>query len=96
LADPPADLPPHQPRQHPRAGLKVEGTIMMAFDMTVLNDLDRFHLAMDAVDRLPQTGDKGLALTRRLLAKLLEDAQYIRRHGRDLPEIRDWKWPTAR
>ena len=76
-------------------GYKEEGTITTAFDMTVLNDLDRFHLVMDVIDRLPQTGDKGLALKRRLKDKLVEHRQYIRKHGRDMPEIRDWQWPAA-
>ena len=73
-------------------GYKEEGTITTPFDMTVLNDLDRFHLAMDAVDRLPQTGDSGLALKRRLKDKLVEHGQYIRLHGQDMPEIRNWRW----
>jgi len=76
-------------------GYKEEGTITTAFDMTVLNDLDRFHLVMDVIDRLPQTGDKGLALKRWLKDKLVEHRQYIRKHGRDMPEIRDWQWPAA-
>ena len=63
--------------------------------MTVLNDLDRFHLVMDVVDRLPQTGDKGLALKRRLKGKLIEHTQYIRKHGQDMPEIRNWQWLAA-
>ena len=61
--------------------------------MTVLNDLDRFHLVMDAIDRLPQTGDEGLRLKQRLQEKLAEHGQYIREHGKDMPEIRDWAWP---
>ena len=75
-------------------GYKEEGTITTPFDMTVLNDLDRFHLVMDAIDRLPQTGAPGAALKRRLADKLSEHKQYIREHGRDLPEIRDWRWPA--
>jgi xylulose-5-phosphate/fructose-6-phosphate phosphoketolase len=75
-------------------GYKEEGTITTPFDMTVLNDLDRFHLAMDTVDRLPQTGAKGVALKERLRAKLAEHGEYIRAHGRDLPEVRDWQWPS--
>jgi xylulose-5-phosphate/fructose-6-phosphate phosphoketolase len=63
--------------------------------MTVLNDLDRFHLAMDAVDQLPKTGERGLQLKRMLQIKLLEHRRYINTHGQDLPEIRDWKWPAA-
>jgi xylulose-5-phosphate/fructose-6-phosphate phosphoketolase len=73
-------------------GYKEEGTITTAFDMTVLNDLDRFHLVMDAIDRLPQTGDKGIALKQQLKDKLLEHKLYIDKHGQDLPEIRNWKW----
>ena len=81
----------NHPNIHVR-GYKEEGTITTPFDMTVRNDLDRFHLAMDAVDRLPQTGDEGAALKRRLQDKLVEHKQYIERHGEDLPEIRGWRW----
>jgi len=77
-------------------GYKEEGTITTAFDMTVLNDLDRFHLVIDVIDRLPQTGDKGLALKRRLKDKLIEHRHYIRLHGRDMPEIRHWRWGGSR
>ncbi|HEY8160614.1 MAG TPA: phosphoketolase family protein [Methylobacter sp.] len=73
-------------------GYKEEGTITTPFDMTVLNDMDRFHLIMDAIDRLPQTGTKGIYLKQQLKDKLIEHKQYIARHGQDLPEIRNWKW----
>ncbi|MHB1230467.1 MAG: phosphoketolase family protein [Halothiobacillus sp.] len=73
-------------------GYKEEGTITTPFDMTVLNDLDRFHLVMDTIDRLPQTGDKGFYLKQRLKEKLIEHRLYINKHGRDMPEIRDWTW----
>ena len=63
--------------------------------MTVLNDLDRFHLVMDVINRLPQTGPKGAALKARLQEKLVEHKRYINQHGRDLPEIRDWQWGAA-
>ncbi|MBU1443961.1 MAG: phosphoketolase, partial [Gammaproteobacteria bacterium] len=76
-------------------GYKEEGTITTPFDMTVLNELDRFHLVIDAVERLPQTGERGLALKRRLKDTLLEHKLYIRKHGRDMPEIHDWKWQPA-
>jgi xylulose-5-phosphate/fructose-6-phosphate phosphoketolase len=76
-------------------GYKEEGTITTSFDMTVLNDLDRFHLVMDTIDRVPQTGEKGLVLKQRLQAKLIEHKQYIDKNGEDLPEIRNWKWPVS-
>lgn len=73
-------------------GYKEEGTITTAFDMTVLNGLDRFHLVMNAIDRLPQTGIKGLELKQKLNEKLIEHRQYINEFGEDMPEIRDWRW----
>ena len=73
-------------------GYKEEGTITTPFDMTVLNDLDRFHLVMDAIDRLPQTGEAGIALQQQLAAKLIEHRQYINTFGQDMPEIRNWTW----
>jgi xylulose-5-phosphate/fructose-6-phosphate phosphoketolase len=76
-------------------GYKEEGTITTPFDMTVLNDLDRFHLVTDAIDRLPQTGTNGVNVKRRLAAKLVEHKQYINKYGQDMPEIREWKWNVA-
>jgi xylulose-5-phosphate/fructose-6-phosphate phosphoketolase len=74
-------------------GYKEEGTITTAFDMTVLNDLDRFHLVMDAVNRLPQTGSRGDYLRQKLQDKLVQHRQYIDQFGEDMPEIKNWKWP---
>jgi xylulose-5-phosphate/fructose-6-phosphate phosphoketolase len=73
-------------------GYKEEGTITTPFDMTVLNDMDRFHLVIDTLDRLPGAGDKGARLKQLLTNKLLEHKQYIERYGQDMPEIREWKW----
>ena len=60
--------------------------------MTVLNDLNRFHLVMGTIDRLPHTGRKGIYLKQRFKDKLIEHKEYIAKHGEDLPEIRIWKW----
>jgi xylulose-5-phosphate/fructose-6-phosphate phosphoketolase len=76
-------------------GYKEEGTITTPFDMTVLNELDRFHLVMDAIDRLPNTGEKGIYLKLRLKDKLIDHKLYIDEHGQDLPEIRNWQWNPA-
>ena len=73
-------------------GYKEEGTITTPFDMAVLNEMDRFHLVMDAIDRLPQTGDPGTYLKQDLQDKLTEHRQYICKHGQDMPEIREWRW----
>ena len=73
-------------------GYKEEGTITTPFDMTVLNELDRFHLVIEVVNRLPQTGNKGKLLKQQLSEKLLEHKHYIDKHGQDMPEIRNWQW----
>jgi xylulose-5-phosphate/fructose-6-phosphate phosphoketolase len=77
-------------------GYKEEGTITTAFDMTVLNEMDRFHLVMDVIDRLPKTGSKGVYLKQKLMDKLVEHKQYIRANGKDMPEILNWKWDAAK
>jgi xylulose-5-phosphate/fructose-6-phosphate phosphoketolase len=74
-------------------GYKEEGTTTTPFDMTVLNDLDRFHLAGDVIDRVPRLQRVGAHFKQLLRNKLVEHKQYICEHGDDLPEIRDWKWP---
>jgi xylulose-5-phosphate/fructose-6-phosphate phosphoketolase len=74
-------------------GYKEEGTITTPFDMTVLNDMDRFHLVMDTINRVPQIGSRGDHLKQRLQDKLVEHKQYIDKHGEDMPEIKNWSWP---
>ncbi len=76
-------------------GYKEEGTITTPFDMTVLNDLDRFHLVMDTIDRVPETGQKGAYLKQQLQAKLIAHRLYINKNGQDMPEVRDWVWKSA-
>ncbi|WP_425265197.1 phosphoketolase family protein [Abditibacterium utsteinense] len=73
-------------------GYKEEGTTTTPFDMCVLNDLDRFHLAMDVIDRVPGLCSRAAYFKQMLRDKLLEHHAYIRQHGEDKPEIRDWKW----
>jgi xylulose-5-phosphate/fructose-6-phosphate phosphoketolase len=72
-----------------------EGTITTAFDMRVQNKLDRFHLVQDVVDRLPDLGSKGAYLKQTMRDELIKHKHYIDKHGKDLPEIRNWKWGTA-
>ena len=73
-------------------GYKEEGTITTAFDMRVQNDIDRFHLVQDVVDKLPHLASKGSYLKQLMRDKLIEHKLYIDEHGEDLPEIRNWKW----
>jgi xylulose-5-phosphate/fructose-6-phosphate phosphoketolase len=73
-------------------GYKEEGTTTTPFDMVVLNDLDRFHLAGDVIDRVPSLGYRAAYFQQLLRDKLLEHKAYICEHGEDMPEIRDWKW----
>lgn len=76
-------------------GYKEEGTITTYFDMTVLNDLDRFHLVQDVIKRLPQTGAKGTKLKTMMKNKLVSHKKYIEKHGQDMPEILNWKWNNS-
>jgi xylulose-5-phosphate/fructose-6-phosphate phosphoketolase len=76
-------------------GYKEEGTTTTPFDMTVRNDLDRFHLAGDVVDRVPRLQEIGGHFQQHLRNKLIEHEQYVREYGDDMPEIRNWKWPHS-
>jgi xylulose-5-phosphate/fructose-6-phosphate phosphoketolase len=74
-------------------GYKEEGTTTTPFDMAVLNDLDRYHRVIDVADRVPALHVKAAYLKQFARDKLLEHQQYILRHGDDMPEVRDWRWP---
>ena len=74
-------------------GFNEEGTTTTPFDMVVLNELDRFHLAMEAIDRMPELGAKAAEARRRFAGRLVEHTRYVREHGEDMPEIRNWSWP---
>jgi xylulose-5-phosphate/fructose-6-phosphate phosphoketolase len=74
-------------------GYKEEGTTTTPFDMVVLNDLDRFHLVMDVIDRVPKLQRVAAHVKQGMREKLIEHKHYIRTHGDDMPEVRDWQWP---
>jgi len=76
-------------------GYKEEGTTTTPFDMAVLNDLDRFHLAQDVIDRVPKLGYQAAYVKQAMHDKLIEHQAYITRYGEDMPETRDWTWPFA-
>lgn len=82
----------NHPNIHVR-GYKEEGTTTTPFDMVVMNDLDRFHLVGDVLDRVPKLSYAAAYGKQALRDKLIEHRLYITEHGDDLPEIRDWKWP---
>ncbi len=74
-------------------GYKEEGTTTTPFDMVMLNDLDRFHLVIDVVDRVPHLADRAAHLRQHMVERRLAARAYTREHGDDDPEIRDWSWP---
>jgi xylulose-5-phosphate/fructose-6-phosphate phosphoketolase len=73
-------------------GYKEEGTTTTPFDMVVLNDLDRFHLAIDVIDRVEKLGYTAAYAKQALRNKLIEHKEYIARYGEDMPEIKNWQW----
>jgi xylulose-5-phosphate/fructose-6-phosphate phosphoketolase len=78
-------------------GYKEEGTTTTPFDMTVMNDLDRFHLVRDVIARVPGLATQGVAMEIDAYcgSKLAEHHVYIRAHGDDMPDVRDWQWPAV-
>jgi xylulose-5-phosphate/fructose-6-phosphate phosphoketolase len=73
-------------------GYKEEGTITTPFDMTVLNEMDRFHLVMDVIDRLPGLGEKSAYIKQEMQDMLIRHRAYINSEGLDMPEVLNWKW----
>jgi xylulose-5-phosphate/fructose-6-phosphate phosphoketolase len=91
----PAAFPVTPRRNHANVhvrGYKEEGTTTTPFAMTVLDDLDRFHLAIDAIDRVPRLQVVGSAVRQLLRDKLTEHKLYVRATGQDLPEVQHWRW----
>ncbi len=74
-------------------GYKEEGTTTTPFDMVVMNDMDRYHLVMDVIDRVPGLGQRAARVNQLMLDKRAEHHAYTREYGEDLPEVRDWVWP---
>jgi xylulose-5-phosphate/fructose-6-phosphate phosphoketolase len=74
-------------------GFIEEGTTTTPFDMVVLNELDRFHLAIEAIERVPRLAVSAARVKQKFRDALIEHSRYIRLHGEDMPEIRDWVWP---
>jgi xylulose-5-phosphate/fructose-6-phosphate phosphoketolase len=77
-------------------GYKEEGTTTTPFDMAVMNDIDRYHIVMDVIDRAPGLGASAAYAKQALSQKLIDHKQYIAEHGEDMPEIRSWKWPETK
>jgi xylulose-5-phosphate/fructose-6-phosphate phosphoketolase len=73
-------------------GYKEEGTTTTPFDMAVLNEIDRFHLVNDVIDRVPQLGARAAYFKQAIRDVLIDHKQYIQEHGEDMPEITGWRW----
>jgi xylulose-5-phosphate/fructose-6-phosphate phosphoketolase len=82
----------NHPNFHVR-GYKEEGTTTTPFDMCVLNDIDRFHLVMDVIERVPGLDARAAHLKQKMRDRRVEHREYVRLHGDDMPDVRDWKWP---
>ena len=76
-------------------GYKEEGTTTTPFDMVMLNDLDRYHLVIDVIDRVPELGERAAGVRQQMADARLRARAYTREHGDDLPEVRDWTWPGS-
>jgi xylulose-5-phosphate/fructose-6-phosphate phosphoketolase len=76
-------------------GYKEEGTTTTPFDMVVMNDMDRYKLVMDVIDRVPGLATRAAVVRQRMVDKRAEHHRYVREHGEDLPEVRDWTWPST-
>ena len=76
-------------------GYKEEGTTTTPFDMVMLNDLDRYHLVIDVIDRVPALQSRCATLRQQMADKRLAAREYTRAHGEDIPEVRDWVWPGS-
>ncbi|MFI9652756.1 phosphoketolase [Guyparkeria halopsychrophila] len=76
-------------------GYKEEGTTTTPFDMAVKNEIDRFHLVIDVIERVPGLKVRGAHLRQQMEQRLIDHELYIREHGEDMPEIRDWRWPAV-
>lgn len=82
-------------RLHVR-GYKEEGTTTTPFDMCVINEIDRYHLAADVIERVEKLGEKAAAFKQHLEGKLIEHKQYVKKYGQDMPLVRDWKWGSQK
>jgi xylulose-5-phosphate/fructose-6-phosphate phosphoketolase len=76
-------------------GYKEEGTTTTPFDMVVLNELDRFSLVSDVIDRVPKLAARAAYIKQEIRYKLIDHKQYIMKHGDDMPEIKNWRWSGA-